>query len=303
MVPLMTHRFPTRLISTAAILTVVAAIATSSGTIAAARPLSSAAASAADLGVAAPTRGMGVAASALMADGSEVVQHAERSASGQLHVWTGGAVDGGALVPLAPAGGLSPCRDAKYNLTGKHWNKAYHWQFRAASTPRSIPQSRVLAALRRAASNITGAHNDCALPDRVSARHRYDGVTARRPNVGNGVCLGQPDGHNVIGFRDLPTGVVALSCWWYFIGSPITLEADMALNKVDYTWQPALRGRCVNRYVVVAVATHEFGHIFGLGHVSELQHPDLTMSTQGYPCDNAPSTLGLGDVRGLERLY
>ena len=60
---------------------------------------------------------------------------------------------------------------------------------------------------------------------------------------------------------------------------------------------------CSNRYGVEAVATHEFGHVFGLGHVSETNHPTLTMSTAAGACSNAPYSLGLGDVRALRSLY
>jgi predicted Zn-dependent protease len=60
---------------------------------------------------------------------------------------------------------------------------------------------------------------------------------------------------------------------------------------------------CSSRFSVEAVATHEFGHAFGLGHVSETYHPSLTMSSVIRACQGSESTLGLGDVRGLNALY
>jgi hypothetical protein len=53
-----------------------------------------------------------------------------------------------------------------------------------------------------------------------------------------------------------------------------------------------------------AVLTHEAGHVFGLAHVGESRHGRLTMSPYiDGVCNNQESTLGLGDLRGLEALY
>jgi hypothetical protein len=250
-----------------------------------------------------PERGMGVQASALLSDGTELSVRVEHSVSGSITVDT--STDGQpAAVQLAPTGEVRPCRDRQYNLTGQRWRETYRWSFRAISTPSNLPRGRVRDALRRAASNITGAHNNCGRPDRVSAQHEFAGVTRRRrPNItATGCNNGARDGVNVVGFRDLPTGVVGLTCWWWVVGSRFTIEADVALNRTDFLWRIG-RKDCTVEYLVQAVATHEFGHVFGLGHVGERRHPELTMSERGYPCDNSPSTLALGDVRGLEALY
>ena len=53
-----------------------------------------------------------------------------------------------------------------------------------------------------------------------------------------------------------------------------------------------------------SLVIHEVGHAYGLGHVSENRHGRLTMS--GYIdglCENQETTLGKGDMLGLESLH
>ena len=59
-----------------------------------------------------------------------------------------------------------------------------------------------------------------------------------------------------------------------------------------------------NEYMLEPVVTHEVGHAYGLDHVGEINHGRLTMSIfiDG-TCENQESTLGLGDMKGLEALY
>jgi len=50
--------------------------------------------------------------------------------------------------------------------------------------------------------------------------------------------------------------------------------------------------------------THERGHTFGMGHVSETGRGNLTMSTNvNGPRQMAERSLGRGDVRGLGAKY
>ena len=49
--------------------------------------------------------------------------------------------------------------------------------------------------------------------------------------------------------------------------------------------------------------THEFGHAYGLAHASTFRNPNLTMQPLVRACSMGHSTLGLGDMLGLEKKY
>ena len=105
----------------------------------------------------------------------------------------------------------------------------------------------------------------------------------------------------MVDFGDLASTDLGFTCWW--TSGKYTVESDMKLNKVEYSWVVNIGGNCAAKYSVEAVATHEFGHAYGLEHVSEGLHGTLTMSPVILPCQSSEKTLGLGDIRGLEALY
>ncbi|MBX7096109.1 MAG: hypothetical protein K1X89_00215 [Myxococcaceae bacterium] len=203
--------------------------------------------------------------------------------------------------------GLSAaCSDGAYTLEGPKWTTTYAWSFQAASTPTENSIAAVEQSLREAANDVVNGANDCGLTDAISATNRYLGQTTRGTNIANSttsIVCGTPDGANVVGFGTLPKGVLAVTCYWYSAGAIV--GADVKYNKGLYHWFAgnAPPSGCTSRYAIEGVGAHEFGHAFGLGHVSESSHPTLTMSTATGPCTNAPATLGLGDVRGLRALY
>jgi matrixin len=198
-------------------------------------------------------------------------------------------------------GGVLPaCHDPAFTPTEYTAPPSFAWRFKRASTPSSISPTAAEAALKRAAGNVVGADNDCDLDDNVAASHRYLGTTSRAPNVSaKSVCLAR-DGESVVGFGDLASQL-ALACWW--TQSAVVVEADIRLNKADHRWAIYPGKGCMDSFAVEAVATHEFGHVFGLGHVNEDVHGKLTMSPLLKPCQNSESTLGAGDVLGLAEKY
>ena len=247
-----------------------------------------------DLSLLVPPEGQGLHMEALYVDGRKAEISVETGMDGKV-----------ALVRAAPSReasdyqALGACTEGAYTLAGHKWRETYRWHFNAGSTPSELNVGAAEDKLRAAASNVTGGQNDCGLSDAISASHSYQGRTSRGVS-----CGGSPDGVNVVGFGDLSMGTLAVTCSWYIPSTNTSTESDMRINKVDYTWTLHSEDPdCRNRYGLESVATHEFGHVFGLGHVSEAEHPTLTMSTQIGPCDGSASTLGLGDVRGMRAMY
>ena len=196
---------------------------------------------------------------------------------------------------LSPTISPGPCSDGAYKVLGGRWKSTLRWSYRSSSTPAGLAKSGVVGVLKESFANITGAHNDCGRSDRVSATSSYLGATSRKPR-----CT-SPDGFNVVGFRSLPTGVLGRTCWWTSNGRIV--EADIQLNATE-RWALTLAGCRFTQVMLEAVMTHEVGHAYGMGHVGEAKHGRLTMSTfLDAPCNNQESTLGRGDVLGLESLY
>jgi hypothetical protein len=55
---------------------------------------------------------------------------------------------------------------------------------------------------------------------------------------------------------------------------------------------------------IQAVATHEGGHVYGLSHVDEGTHGNLTMSSGiNGRCQESEQTLGLGDMAHMFAKY
>ncbi len=192
------------------------------------------------------------------------------------------------------------CSDSAFNLYGGRWHSTLRWSFRASSTPGYLSQGAVANVLKKAFSNITSANNDCGRPDNVSATSAYDGTTSRRPSVGSMGRCSRSDGVNVIGFGSLPYGVLAVTCT-RFQNNRI-IETDVRIN-TRFHWALS-KASCSGDELLEPTMTHELGHSYGLDHVGERRHGRLTMSSASDgSCNDAESTLGLGDMLALEQLY
>ncbi len=197
--------------------------------------------------------------------------------------------------------------DAYTNYDWKVTEKATY-EFKASTTPRDLGRGEARNAITRAARNVFDTRNACRMGDRVPVALEYGGRTGAPAQLGDGLC-GEDDGRSVVAFGDLRSGVVAAACT--ITGDrpnypyDEVLSADIKINRGDYRWTTDPNSRsCSRAYDVEAVMTHEWGHVFGLGHVSESGSRNLTMSPAiNGPCQAAERSLGRGDVLGLDGKY
>jgi len=145
------------------------------------------------------------------------------------------------------------------------------------------------------------------MTDVVPAHLIYEGSEAHGVNIGTSANCAGSDNRSVIGFGTLPSNYTAFTCVTFAIqsGYDRPTESDTRINKKNYTWttRPEISS-CRRRYDLESTVTHERGHTFGLGHVSELKHGNLTMSsTSNGACQLSERTLGRGDVFGLANKY
>jgi hypothetical protein len=257
-----------------------------------------------DVGIIVPPPGMAVGMTADKEDGTVVDLAIVNPAIGAVHIAESVRPEAGPLVIANAA--PDQCKDGAYKLEGSHWAQPMTWFFNDATTPAANSRTNVTNGLLVGANAITTQRNACGFADLVTAQHVYAGTTTLKPNLTSSttaVTCGDTDGSNVVAFGPLPSGYLAITCYWYNPDNNTNIEADIRFATGNKWFALGVPTGCSNKWGIEQVATHEFGHAFGLGHVAQSTHPELTMAPQSLPCTNAHVSLGLGDVRGLRALY
>ena len=264
-----------------------------------------------------PPPGTGVYVEALTTDGAQELD-LYRSQNGTLSVEHAGdevardkalarsalaASEGETARTNAARGAPGECADRATTAYSWRVSKYLRYSFNARSTPSELSRSGAADAIRRGGRNIYDTVNRCRMGDRVPSRLIYEGTTTRSVGISTDLRCQPTDGKSVVGFGTLPRGYLGWQCTSYDVqdGPDRPTASDIRVNKALYGWTNRPQSRsCRGRYDLESLITHERGHTFGLGHVNEDDHRNLTMSpyANGY-CQSSERTLGRGDVLGL----
>jgi len=139
---------------------------------------------------------------------------------------------------------------------------------------------------------------------------------------------GRLDGKNVISWKPLRTGYIAVTYVWYYTATGYIAEFDILLNN-SYAWsysEPNMTGVAydpngpandgiggtygdpvntgvTNTFDVRDIMTHEAGHTLMLNDLYDSTDADLTMYGYASYAELKKDTLGYGDFLGLNAIY
>jgi len=110
------------------------------------------------------------------------------------------------------------------------------------------------------------------------------------------------DNANTVSFEPLNSAypnAIAITFYWYYRGSKELVETDTVFNS-DLPWSV---NSDPNKYDLQNIATHEFGHWLLLGDLYSQRDWALTMYGYGRLGETMKSTLGTGDISGINKIY
>ncbi|MFC4910402.1 hypothetical protein [Actinomadura gamaensis] len=201
------------------------------------------------------------------------------------------------------------CTDATYVSRGS-WPKGstVHLQQYAPNSTAldwSLPEG-----IRRASHAVTDCDKRGVFSPPPNIRASIDSRTPKPPGIDAGGTCGDSDGVNTVGFlnfADPASRLLAITCVWrrgtHIVEADIAMRADGVAWWMSETPPGTPKTPCPpSHYDAVSVATHESLHLLGLAHVPS-GHDSLSLAPVLPACNTDPSTLGLGDYRGLIHLY
>lgn len=186
----------------------------------------------------------------------------------------------------------SSCTNKTYSRLGFRWSAPVTWSYNPAGQKVSGASS-----IRAGADAWTGAIASCGKKVTTTAGERLAGNTTQAIGVTSAGGCGKSSGASVVGWGSLPSGTLAVTCVWSRSGAAVEVDQRYTTGQ---QWNTATT--CSGaRFDLRGVATHEWGHAFGLGHT--VQNSGLVMKPASTTCETGQRTLGLGDVVGIDAVY
>lgn len=186
---------------------------------------------------------------------------------------------------------------APYSLLAKWASHDYGWFYNSSGQP----STGSLARFQAAGSTIAGGlSTTCGiLSNGLSVV--YAGAIGDPPAVTPTGCGGF-DWNSVVGWGDLSGNTLARTCSYYNPISNTQYVADIMFDTSSRSWFiSSSTSGCSNAFDLQGVATHEYGHAVGLGHVDETE-PQV-MNPYADVCQTDMRQLGRGDQNGLRDHY
>ena len=196
----------------------------------------------------------------------------------------------------------SACGETAFNLEGHRWTSTVRWFYNESTVSRvGLNLSATIADIRAGNFNMTTGQNNCGFATGAfSSSGSFQGDTSLFANIDSGGnCTSRfPDGQNTVSWGPTTSGTLLAETCFEFSGGTMT-EGDIyiASNKGIVDSFPA---SCSNKYDLQSVATHEWGHVYGLAH--ETGGVDEVMYPTSFACA-LRRHLGRGDYNAMNQYY